>query len=448
MGRIFEPMVSLFTERQGTEAFDFQTIQGMEELLKNVNFNSTNAIKPVCDNFGTFLDITPKWALALRRYVYTFTTRRVGMVDYMEFFGSPYLGLQKITFTTQDRNQWFSEIFDVDEEELKENLHAVKSINAGWSVVGDVFNLTIPYLLYRIFHSKLDQKTKHQAMVDVICMYHYKCLSSIVHNDYPYTAKKEVVLETYNRLSLKYDIKRYGSWRALIEARAEFILDPKTGIHYNTFTKMDDDKKIIYMVGDIQDRLRGVVNDINKVFHDVKNQINIVKLDGNKVSLEDGVALKNVAKEVTQYRNYIEQVLTSQTAFYKDELVNYACSVLDAGNAPKDKLAFIVQNFPALYNSKKGEKHRKFIEEIVIHLFEYLHANDISRTKMYDVLVKMRGAYLSPRSQNESVRQLRVFGDDLVREQTGIKTPSTITGIRTAFLLYVVLRVLSKDYYQ
>ena len=155
-----------------------------------------------------------------------------------------------------------------------------------------------------------------------------------------------------------------------------------------------------------------------------------------------------MAYVVTQYRNYIEQVLTSQTAFYKDELVNYACSVLDAGNAPKDKLGFIVQNFPALYNSKKGEKHRKFIEEIVIHLFEYLHANDISRTKMYDVLVKMRGAYLSPRSQNESVRQLRIFGDDLVREQTGIKTPSTITGIRTAFLLYVVLRVLSKDYYQ
>lgn len=444
MSRIFESQTQMFEERQSLN--DFWAISGMEELIKSVDWGRSDSILQVCNYFGTYLDITPKWALALQRYVYNFTTRKVGMVDYMDFFGSPYLGLQKITFTSADRNQWFSEIFDVDEEELKENLHAVRSIKTTWAVVGDVFNLTIPYLVYRVFHSKLDPKTKHQAMVDLICMYHYKCLTSIVNNDYPYMAKREVVLETYNRLSLKYDIKRYGSWRELIIARAEFILNPKTGIHYNTFTQMNDDKKIIYMVGDIQDRLRGVVNDINKVFHDVKNKVNIVSLDGNKVNLEDGVVLKNVAKEVTQFKNYIEQILTGQSSFYKEELLQYAVKDLD--NAPIDKLGFVVQNFPALYNSKKGQHWRDFIDEIVIHLFEYLHQHDISKTNMYSVLIKMRGAYNSPRSQNDSVKKLRKVGDDLIKEQTGIKTPSTITGLRTAFLLYVVLRVLSKDYYQ
>jgi hypothetical protein len=424
---------------------EVQSVTGAEALLTGVNFESNGAIMAVCNRFGGDLDPTPKWAGVLRRYVYSFITRRVGMVDYMEFFGSPYLGLQKITFTTADRNQWFSEIFDVDEEELKENLHACKAINTEWSVVGDVFNLTVPFLLYKVYHSKLDQKTKHQALIDILCMYHYKCLTSIIHNDYPFQARREVVLETYNRLSLKYDIKRYGSWRALIEARAEFILNPKTGIHFDAYTKMDDDKKIVYMVGDIQNRLRRAINDINKVFHEVKTQTNIVKLDSSKVNLGDELTIKSVTKEVTQYGLYIDRVLTEETSFYKEELAGFAASVLE--NVPRDKLAFIIQTFPQVYKNAKKPHYKEFTDAVLIHLFEYLYTNGIKKTNVYDVLTKMRGAYGAPRSKNDTVKVIRALGDEIVVEQTGVKTPQTVTVLRTALSLYFVLRILSKEYF-
>lgn len=442
---MFEPTVSLFEDLSEHTAVRFNEITGFEALLSGVGFETNHAILEVCQQFGTYLDITPKWALGLRKYVYSFITRQVGMVDYMSFFGSPYLGLQKITFTTADRNQWFSEIFDVDEEELRENLHNCKAINKDWSVVGDVFNLTIPYLLFRVFHSKLDEKTKHQALVDIVCMYHYKCLTSIVHNDYPFTARREVVVETYNRLSLKYDIKRYGSWRALIEARAEFILSPKTGIHYKAFTQMNDDKAIVYMVGDIQNRLRRTVNDINKVFHDVKNKTNIVKVDNAKVNIGDELTIKSVAKEVTQYNLYLERILTEETSFYKEELITYAASVLEG--VPKDKLTFIVQRFPGIHNNPKKPRYKEFADAVITHLFEYLHANGIKKSNVYDVLIKMRGAYGAPRSKNDTVKVIRTLGDDIVKEITGIRSPQSITVLRTALALYFVLRILSKDYY-
>jgi len=427
---------------------ELQRVEGMEALVENVNFDSDKAILGVCEAFGKDLVINPRWASALRKYVYNFITRKVGLVDYMEFFGSPYLGLQKITFTTGDRNQWFTEIFDVDEEELKENLHACKAVNAEWSVVGDAFNLTIPYLLYRTYHSSLDKNTKHQAMVDILCMYHYKCLTSIIHNDYPFQARREVVLETYNRLSLKYDIKRYGSWRALIEARAEYILNSSVGIHYKSgaFTRMDDDKAIIYMVGDIQNRLRRAINDINKVFHDVKTRTNIVKLDNSKVNLGDELTIKSVNKEITQFSTYIERILAEETSFFKEELITYASSVLD--NVPKDKLAFVIQQFPAVYKNPRKPQYKEFVEAITIHLFEYLHTNGIKKTNVYDVLTKMRGAYGAPRSKNDTVKVIRTLGDGIVMEQTGVKTPQTITVLRTALSLYFVLRILSKDYYE
>ena len=443
-----EPEVKMFEEitpDKGIEKLLQKTfgISGFEALLPNYNFNTDHAILGVFNAFGHDLEIDNRWADRLTRYVIGFTTKNE---QYVEFFGNPYLGIHRIVFTTEDRNRWFTEIFDVDEEELRENLHACKLINATWKVTGDVFNLSIVYLLYRTFHSDLHDRVKHNAMVNILAMYHYKCLTSIMANDYKYLAKKEIAMETYNRLSMRYDIKRYGSWMALIRARAEFILDPKTGIHYKTFTTMDDDKKIIYMVGDIQDRLRGVINDINKVFHEVKSKTNIVRLDGGMVTLEDGVSVREVTKNVTQYKNYIQNVLSSSAGFYKDELVGYAAEAID--NSPRDKLERIIRVFPDQYNSPKGAKYREFVDEVTTHLFEYLTENGIRANDLREVLRRMRGAYLSSRSQNQSVFKMRDEGDDIVRQLTGIKTRITVSSLRTSLMLYIVLRTLTKDAYK
>lgn len=444
MGKIFEPLHNpLPLPRQ--EELDYNGISGFESLYKDINYDTDASILPVLKRLVAGFTVDYKWCRELHKYVYNFTTRRIGDTDYSEFFDSPYIGLQKITFTTADVNQWFTEIFDVDEQELKEHLHACRKVNKDWHVTGDVFNLTIPYLMYMTHHSDVSKDVKEQALLDLVCIYHYKCLTSILHNDYQYLAKKEVAYETYNRLSLKYDIKRYGSWRKLIEARARFIIDPKTGIHYKTFTKMDDDAKIIYMVGDIQDRLRGVINDINAVFHDVKNKTNIVKLESSLVNINDNIGVKDVTKEVNKFKNHIVQALASDNGFYKAELVTYASKAL--ANSPEDKLEHIVKSFSSQYNSVKGALYVGFVEEVTTHCFEYLRSNNIKLTNLKDVLLKMRGGYLSPRTTNSSVLKLRKDGDLIVKELTGIKTPITITSLRTSLMVYICLRMLAMNSY-
>lgn len=444
MGLVYEPShyPIIVPEDISSDNYDQNyLIAGLEELFKDIDYGSNHAILPVLDRLSEGLSFDMHWANALHSYVFNFMTRKVGDNDYAEFFGSPYVGLQRVNFTTADRNQWFNEIFDVDEVDLKEQLHANKFINKTWNVVGDVFNLTIPYLMYRAFHSKdLPANVKHRALVDIVTMYHCKCLTGILSNDYTYLARKEVAYETYNRLSLKYDIKRYGSWRALIEARAEFIINPKTGIHYKTFTNMNDDKKIIYMVGDIQDRLRGLINDINKVFHSVKNETNLTSLVGSNVKLEDGIGVRDVTKEINSFRNYLIQTITTNS-FYKAELIGYAAKAM--GHSPQDKLEYIIKQFPYQYNSPKGEKYRWFVDEVLTHMFSYMHSKNIKPDKLKTVLVKMRGAYLS-----SGAGELRDVGDQIIKDLTGIKTPITISSLRTSLMLYIDLRTLSMHYYQ
>lgn len=444
MGKPFEPNTVFFDNAELPTAYSgdiLDLISGVESL-GNV---SGNLIFQVCDKHAAFIEFDKEWATGLRKYVFNFTTRREGGVDYMDFFGSPYLGLQKIVFKTGDRNEWFSSIFDVDEIELKKDITALKIIGKDWHVLNDMFNLTIPYLVHRAYHSKLDEKTKHQAMKDILSMYQYKCLTSILNHDYKYTASKEVAVETYNQLSMKFDLKKYGSWRALIEARSENILDKVSGIHFNTIVTMSPDKKVIYMVGDIQDRLRGMINDLNTVFHSVKNKTNLISFEGAKVVLDDGEAVRFTQKDELKYKNYIEQVLVGERGFYKEELIDYA--IKDMAYAPRDKLSYMIENFPALYNSKKGAPYVKFVDDIIVHMFEYLHEKQVNKMNLYEVLVRMRGIYNSRRGNTDELISLREMGDELARTLTGVKTPITITGLRTSFLLYIVLRTLTRAHY-
>lgn len=448
----FEPSIGLFQDQAVYTPFAFEdiyslySVAGTEALVQGVNFESNNAILGVFEKLGTFLEITPKWALGLQKYVYNFITRKSGMHDHMAFFGAPYLGLEKITFTTADRNQWFNEIFDVDEDELRENLHACSAIKKEWAVVGDTFNMSIPYLLYRVNRSVLAPAVKHRALVDIVSMYHYKCLTSIVHNDYPFQARKEVVYETYNRLSLKYDIKRYGSWRALIEARAQYILDPKTGIHFDAWTKMDNDKKIVYMVGDIQNRLRRAINDINKVFHDVKNKTNIVKVESARVNLSDELSIKSVAKEVNQHVSYLDRILTEESSFFQEKMMTEVASLLEG--VKMEMFQYVLQEYPKRYNNPKLPQYKEFAETLVLHLFDYLHTNGIKTSNVYNVLIKMRGAYGASRSNNDMVKIIRDLGDQIVIDITGRKTPQWVLTTRTALSLFMVYRVITKAYFE
>ena len=199
------------------------------------------------------------------------------------------------------------------------------------------------------------------------------------------------------------------------------------------------------MVGDTQKRLRRVMNEINKVFHDVTNKTNIVSLGSAKVNMGDELTLKNVTKEINIHTNYMERILTEGGSFYKEELIEPASGVLES--MPKDKLTHVITSFPQYYNNPRKVKYREFVDAVVLHMFEYLHVHGVKRTNVYDVLIKMRGAYGAPLSKNDMIKVIRKDGDEIIEEITGIKTQQTVQLIRTGLCLYIVLRVLSKDFY-
>lgn len=438
---LFGPEIK-FNAYGGMESFhdNLEYIAGLEALAPNFEYDRDNAVKDIFDGLVDNLIINPRWVSTLRRFVYGFATKDN---DHTEFFGSPYLGTHRVLFKTSDRVTFFRDIIDVDEVRLRDELIKTKWINKDFKVSSEAFNLSIIYLMYRVQNSDLPANLKNDALVNLVMLFHYRIMTSIMNHYFGYLVKPSVAITAYNKLSLKFDIKKYGSWTDLFKARGEFIIDPRTGIHFDAFTKMDNDKKIVYMVNDMESRLKGVINDYTKVLYEIKDSVDLVATDSGLAVMDGELNIKDVQKRETMYKGYIANVLSATNSFYKQELVTYAAKAIP--RTDEDKLEMIIRDFPSQYSHAKGDKYREFVDDCTTHLFEYLSSNSIRHQDLKNVFFKLRGAYTSNKSSNSLLLKLRTNGDELVKAMTGIKTEIKITSLRTSLMLYIVLRTLVMD---
>lgn len=366
--------------------------------------------------------------------------------DHISFFGGNLIGVYPIKFTIADRNEWFDTILDTDEVDLTNDVHGTMFVNPKFHVTGDLFNLSMPVLLHLLHHSKqLNSAEIEQGKMDVVRIFHYKNLSSILSHDYPYPANKSVAMETYRQLSKKFDLKQYGSWQALIDARAKSIITQGTGIHYETYVRMTDDKAVIYMVGDVQDRLRDVINSINNVFHTVKTKEAMITEGSSSVELDGVKHIRDVERVVSMYLRYVQNIVGVESDWYRPELANII--IKSNPTIPPQPLETALRYISSNYRYDKSGMIDSLLKETIQHLFEYISSKNLKLGDVPDVVSKMKGAYRSSRTSNESLLKMREIGDEIVSIATGIRTAATVATVRVGLFLYIILRALSMKHY-
>lgn len=366
--------------------------------------------------------------------------------DHISFFGGNLIGVYPIKFTVADRNEWFDTILDTDEVELTNDMHGTKFVNPKFHVTGDLFNQSMAYLLHIFHHSTLvSPNVIEEAKMDIVRIFHYKNLSSILSHDYPYPANKSVAMATYKQLSKKFDLKIYGSWTALIDARAKSIITKGSGIHYETYVRMTDDKSIVYMVGDVQDRLRDVINSINNVFHTVKMKDAMITTGSSSVEIDGVKHVRDVEKEVTKHLRYIKNIMGVESDWLRPELVDIIAKTNKT--IPPQPLQTVLKYMSNNYRYDKSGDIDGLLTESIQHMFEYINSNKLKLNDVYDVMSKMKGAYRSSRSSNASLLRMRELCDDLVVIATGIKTTATVAAVRVGVFLYIILRALTMKQY-
>ncbi|MNH53827.1 hypothetical protein D3C73_209700 [compost metagenome] len=411
-------------------------------------------VKSLFEEATKHLTIDRKFLHKLQAYRQNFANKND---DHVAFFGGHLMGVQDVRFTKADRLEWLSGILDIDDVTLQEDLLTLSTLvpdpNKVRFVSTDVMNLSCLWLVHAIFTStSLNDKEKHQGMIDALLVLEYKFITSILAYWFPNRADEAVATATYAKLPKKFKLKELGSWGALLVYRAEATVDNQSPHFKNkTFQKFDDDFDIIYMVNDIQGRIKGYLKNIRDVFEIVrKDPTALIRTNSNTtVNMDGEVVVKNTKNVYSIYRRYIDEVMTDRNSFIIPELTEIV-----AGCMPKLPLHNMMQclEYMTRHSSKlKGDPQvAKLVDLTLEHLFDYIatNRNTINVRDIPGLLTKLCNLYKASRANNDLLLGMREVGEKVVRKAVKTKNDNLVSSIRTGAILYLVARTITMNYYR
>jgi hypothetical protein len=368
--------------------------------------------------------------------------------EHVKFFGGHLTGVQIVRFTDADRLVWFQEILQVNEHVLQEALFELPTVNRDHQVASDAMNLSCFWLVHVLINAvNIPDKLKHDALVSVILIMQYKFLTSRLYRHFHYPADKAVAEATYASLSMKFDLKQYGSWGAYLHGRAEDILDTKTN-RFQQFTNMGDDREIEKIINDIQTRLRKTLRLIAGVHYNVNASGRRHTAMSQTVEHDGKEILKDRVKSLANYTRYVQSIIPDKTSFMREELLVVIEKMIHTmpPHLFRNTLGWLSENF----QGNRSTEMQDLVKEIMVHCFDYLSHNTDSIQNGHDLpslLVRLRGVYTAARSTDPVLMQIRERTEALVKEATGTRNISLLPPIRTGVLLYITLRALSKRFY-
>lgn len=368
--------------------------------------------------------------------------------DHIAFFGGNLLGTHPMRFTQREMNAWFDDIFFVDDVDLQHKIHQLKHMPPSMKVGTNVFNLSCLYAMHRFETSKLSPALKEEGKLLVGLILHYKILGSILFRFFPYPTNEAVAMATYKALSRKFELKQYGSWKKLLVAKVKDLISPKS-IHSKVFTQFNDDIKTRYALSDTRTRLAKMVKDMNNVFRRIRETDQRITSTNPLMEIDGTLILKDVENHFTDYTRYMKEVIATRTAFKKPELVQVTLDVMHT--APETAFNTCLDYVVGSYQGATKTLIDGLIDDLILYTLNYAKENQalLPNTRDLTLLVtRIRGVLIASKNKDPIILGLRKNAETLVKQATQIKNPNTLSSLRTAVLVYLLLRTFARQYYR
>lgn len=403
-----------------------------------------NQIKSIMDEHGKHLRFDSRLVGQLERFVQNFINKSP---EHVKCLGSNLTGVNRLSWSLDDRLEWEENFLQIDGRELRQAILAIPHMDDVGRVAGDNFNISCCWLAHRFYKSDLPPRVKEKGMKLSMDILQYKLLSSIHSHYFKYPVDQNVAEATYAELSRKFDIKRYGSWRAVLDSRSENII--ATGeIHEQTIRQFDDDIAIVKMIQDIQFRLRDKIKNIWEVMANVIEKDMKFGSVSSTIELDGALVTRDIERLSTEYIHFIKEAAAERDRFIKPDLVDVIESVMSTmPEKPFEQLLVIFTEKV----SKSDKNALQLVELTMEHLFNVVLADRKTTMRMNDipaVLNRIRGLYTASRSNNDILEQMKEITEKFVRKDVKIVNNANVAALRTGLLLYIVLRAMVKEHYR
>lgn len=369
--------------------------------------------------------------------------------DHIAFFGGYSMGVYKMRFRIQDRENWFNDIMHIDPVILDESIEELPTVNSDWVRASDGMNLSCVWMAYRFLNStQLSQAERQEAATRVIQILLYKFMGSLMSHNFPYTADEGSMDAMYRELNYKFAIKKAGSWGVLLRQRAEELVSNKS-VHRRVFEKFDRDDDIIRMINDTQSRLRQIVKSMNKVFYDVRARGVKINTSKSVLDMNGETVLLDKTKKYNSYIRYIHKVLDDKNSFVRSELTSIVGDMMHTMSMRTftDTLEWMAIN----HGHNKHPEIEKLVDETLIYAFDLMANNReelAGRKGISPLLARLRALYMASRMADPALLECKRMAEHIVVSATGSRSASTIASVKTGIQIYIVLRTMAMNYYQ
>ena len=400
-------------------------------------------IKEAFDTHLKDLPIDSQFVKKVKNFQHYFLTKND---DHLHFFAEPLVGVYNIKWTTKETDMWWSDICEVDGDEVSDDYLSVPEVNPKFEISGKAINVLFLYLIYRVKNSTLlKEKEKLECKLALLAIIQYRFISSLHSNNFRLAlADKSLALETYNRLDNKFDLKRDKSWKVMLDKRAAIIIDER-GVYGKIIQKFDNDKRIIEMINDIKGRLNKSMVAIMNKFYEAKEEGARIHSTSSTLMLDD-LVVKDLSRQQVSYIRYIQRIAGSPETFIKKEIRDVIISSMKAVDEDffDQVLVFFSQNF----ENQKFKYLHDVVDNVINYTFDFMREENLSIRDSFIIATRIRQNFMSGKTNDEKIVETRKKVDKMIHTYNPKTKRMVITSERVGLMMYIVLRALFMKHYQ
>lgn len=391
-----------------------------------------------------FLERITKW----RNKFYSKNSEHVG------FFSSASFGLYIPKWTSEEDDEWLTEIIGIDEEEIADYVYELPSINKDFQVSSNILSISFIYLMHKATINKslssADNDRVRKTLMEVLVA---RYMTSIMYK-YFYRGKTspEVSTEVFERLSKRFDLKVAGNWKNWIEMKAEgFVLgdEQRQDAKYakqEVFQRFEDEL-VVRKLNSIKSQLNKAAIEINSVFRQVlEDQDKIASKSALSMSV-DGLYLADLVRDQTKYLHYQDAIFIDKNTFIKEDLLAVIEQSMPtiSSNIFRGALEWILDN---QMESKYKRKIMEVRHDILIYAIQLIKDENLHTNDLVQVGYRLRQNILSGKNNDRTVLKVRKIIDEFIVKFRPQSKGKLVSLERSAIMIYIVLRTLAMNYYK
>lgn len=391
-----------------------------------------------------FLERITKW----RNKFYSKNSEHVG------FFSSASFGLYIPKWTSEEDDEWLTEIIGIDEEEVADYVYELPSINKDFQVSSNILSISFIYLMHKATINKslstADNDKVRKTLMEVLVA---RYMTSIMYK-YFYRGKTspEVSTEVFERLSKRFDLKVAGNWKNWIEMKAGgFVLgdEQRQDAKYakqEVFQRFEDEL-VVRKLNSIKSQLNKAAIEINSVFRQVlEDQDKIASKSALSMSV-DGLYLADLVRDQTKYLHYQDAIFIDKNTFIKEDLLAVIEQSMPtiSSNIFRGALEWILDN---QMESKYKRKIMEVRHDILIYAIQLIKDENLHTNDLVQVGYRLRQNILSGKNNDRTVLKVRKMIDEFIVKFRPQSKGKLVSLERSAIMIYIVLRTLAMNYYK